>query len=405
MPRAMTGATTTMPDRFSLSLPREVRFGRGASAELADLLPAGRRLLVVTSRSTSPVADRLLRGTSVEVARVLVTGEPVLDEVSAEVERVRPASPELVVAVGGGSVIDTGKALAAFLPNRSHAPRDHLEVVGAGHPLTVDPLPVFAVPTTSGTGAEATHNAVLGVPDAARKVSLRDRRLTPQLALVDPELGRDLPHAVAVAAGMDAVVQLVEAAVTPLASPPTRAAAMEGAKVALPALDRLVRGDADDTDRDALAYGALMSGIALANAKLGTVHGFAGVLGGHRDLAHGALCGWFAAPVLAATIEALRAEPTTGWSQGVPVPPASRALAGYTELAYLATGESAPEALPAWFDRLVVSADLPALDLDGLPLDEVVDAVQQASSTRGNPVALSPQTLRGILEGIVVRGS
>ena len=394
-----------MPDRFSLSLPREIRFGRGASAELADLLPAGRRVLVVTSRSTSPVADRLLPDRGVEVARVLVTGEPVLEEVSAEVQRVRAASPELVLAVGGGSVIDTGKALAAFLPNRSHAPRDHLEVVGAGHPLTVDPLPVFAVPTTSGTGAEATHNAVLGVPDAARKVSLRDRRLTPQLALVDPELGRDLPHAVAVAAGMDAVVQLVEAAVTPLATAPTRAAAMEGASVALPALDRLVRGEAADADRDALAYGALMSGIALANSKLGTVHGFAGVLGGRRDLAHGALCGWFAAPVLAATIETLRAEPTSAWSQGDPVPPAARALAGYTELAAHATGGSSPDALPAWFDALVVAAELPPLDLDGIATDEVVEAVQQASSTRGNPVALPPEVLRGILDRMVLRGS
>ncbi len=387
-------------DAFHLSLPREVRFGRGSSHGLGDLLPAGRRLLVVASRSTSAVVDRLLPDRDAEVARVLVTGEPVLDAVSAEVERVRPAAPELVLAVGGGSVIDTGKALAAFLPNRDHAPRDHLEVVGAGRPLVIDPLPVFACPTTSGTGAEATHNAVLGVPDAGRKVSLRDRRLTPHLALVDPELGRDLPHAVAVAAGMDAVVQLVEAAVTPLSTAPTRAAAMEGAQVALPALDRLVHGNAGDADRDALAYGALMSGIALANAKLGTVHGFAGVLGGQRDLAHGALCGWFAGPVLSATIDALRAEPSTVWQKGDPVPAETTALARYTELAFRATGEHGPDALPAWFDRLVAAAELPPLDLDGLLLDEVVTAVQQASSTAGNPVPLPAEVLRGILERV-----
>ncbi len=387
-------------DTWRLSLPGEVVFGRGTHSQLPDLLPPGARVLVVASRSTAPLVAQLLPDPGSEVARVLVTAEPVLDEVSAEVERLRTVGPEVVLAIGGGSVIDTGKALAAFLPNRDHPPREHLEVVGAGHPLTVDPLPVFAVPTTSGTGAEATHNAVLGVPDAARKVSLRDRRLTPRVALVDPELGRDVPHAVAVAAGLDAAVQLVEAAVTPLSTPPTRAAAMEGAKLALPALDRLVHGTAEDADRDALAYGALLSGIALANSKLGAVHGFAGVLGGHRDLAHGALCGWFAGPVLSATIAALRAEPATDRAPGDAVPAASRALAGYTELAFRATGEAGPDALPVWFDRLVAAAGLPALDLDGLPVDAVVEAVRQASSTRGNPVALSTERLHRVLEDV-----
>lgn len=384
-----------MTSRWRVTWPADILFGSGSRHLLGELLPAGHRVLVVVSRSTAAAVAEVLPSHSTEVDRVVVTGEPILDEVAAEVARVRATEPDLVLAVGGGSVIDTGKALAAFLPNRRHAPRDHLEVVGAGHPLHEAPLPLAALPTTAGTGAEATHNAVLAVPDAARKVSLRDRRLTPRVVAVDPELGRDVPPAVALAAGLDAAVQLVEAAVSPLATPLSSMAAMEGAGVALPALAKLVRGAADDLDREALAYGALLSGIALANGKLGAVHGFAGVLGGHRELAHGALCGWFAPPVLAATVAALRERATAGDDA------ASRTLTRFGQLAALATGQPGEaEALVAWFAELVAAAELPPLDLGGLPTSEVVAGVRQASSTRGNPVELSEQQLRGILSGL-----
>ena len=378
---------------WRVTWPADILFGSGSRHQLGELLPAGGRVLTVVSRSTATVPVDVLSGRSTEVERVVVAGEPVLDEVAAEVARVRSSDPDLVLAVGGGSVIDTAKALAAFLPNRRHPPRDHLEVVGAGHPLDEPPLPVAALPTTAGTGAEATHNAVLAVPDAARKVSLRDRRLTPRFVAVDPELGRDVPPAVALAAGLDAAVQLVEAAASPMATPPSSMAAMEGARVALPALARLVRGTADGSDREALAYGALLSGIALANGKLGTIHGFAGVLGGHRELAHGALCGWFAPPVLEATVAALRERAAVGDAA------AAASLARYGQLAALATGQPAqPEALVGWFAELVARAKLPPLDLSGLPDAEVVAGVQRASSTRGNPVELSERQLRGVLE-------
>ena len=380
---------------WRVTWPADILFGPGSRHQLGELLPAGRRVLVVVSRSTAGAVAEVLPAHSSEVDRVVVSGEPVLDEVAAEVARVRPSAPDLVLAVGGGSVIDTGKALAAFISNRRHAPRDHLEVVGAGHPLDQAPLPIAALPTTAGTGAEATHNAVLAVPDAARKVSLRDRRLTPRFVAVDPELGRDVPIAVALAAGFDAAVQLVEAAVSPLATPPSSMAAMEGAGVALPALAKLVRGAADDADREALAYGALLSGIALANGKLGTIHGFAGVLGGHRELPHGVLCGWFAPPVLEATVTALREQAAAGDDA------AGRSLARYGQLAAVATGQPGDaEALVAWFAELVTAAELPPLELGGLPTSEVVVGVQQASSTRGNPVELSEHQLRGILAGL-----
>lgn len=381
-----------MTSRWQVTWPADILFGAGSRHQLGELLPTGRRVLAVVSRSTSAAVADVLPSDSAEVERVVVSGEPVLDEVAAEVARVRASAPDLVLAVGGGSVIDTAKALAAFLPNRRHAPRDHLEVVGAGHPLDQSPLPVAALPTTAGTGAEATHNAVVAVPDAARKVSLRDRRLTPRFVAVDPELGRDVPPAIALAAGLDAAVQLVEAAVSPLATPPSSMAAMEGAGVALSALAKLVHGVADELDREALAYGALLSGIALANGKLGAIHGFAGVLGGHRELAHGALCGWFAPPVLEATVITLRERAAAG--DGA----AERSLTRYGQLAALATGQPGEaEALVAWFAELVATAELPSLDLAGLPTSEVVAGVQQASSTRGNPVELSERQLRDIL--------
>lgn len=379
----MTGAGT-----WHATLPGELVVGPGARRELGRFLGAGARVVAVVSRSTAPlVADLLPDGVKLR-GRAVVVGEPTVDQVAPLARHLRVVAPDVLVAVGGGSVIDTAKALAAFATNHEHPPRGYLEVVGDGHPLTVDPLPVLALPTTAGTGSEATHNAVLGVPDAGRKVSLRDRRLTPRAALVDPELGAGVPHRVAVSSGLDAAVQLVEAAATPLGTPFTTAVSLDGARALLPALGRLVAGDAGPDDRAALSYGALCSGIALANAKLGTIHGVAGVLGGLRPLSHGVLCGRYAAPVLGATLEALRdAHPPAG-------SPGALALERYAVLAQLATGRpGGPDELAAWFDRLVAEAELPAVDLNGLDLEAVVTAVGQASSTRGNPVPIAPERL------------
>lgn len=374
------------PGLWTAVLPGALVVGPGARRELGGFIGTGARVVAVVSRSTADLVAELLPDGVRLLGRAVVVGEPTLDGVTRMVTQVRLAEPDLLVAVGGGSVLDTAKALAAFVPNREHPPRSYLEVVGQGLPLRVDPLPVLALPTTAGTGSEATHNAVLRVPDAARKVSLRDRRLTPRAALVDPELGVAVPRPVAVAAGLDAAVQLVEAAVTPRATPLSAAIAWDGARVALPALGRLVAGDADAHDRAGLAYGALCSGLALANGGLGTIHGIAAVLGGHTELAHGVLCGRLAAPVLAANLAAGDGRE------------AQAAREGYAELARIATGRaSGPEGLVRWFAGLVADAELPPVALDDLDLAAIVTAVGEASSTRGNPVVLDAEVLRGVL--------
>ncbi|MEL6267039.1 MAG: iron-containing alcohol dehydrogenase, partial [Pseudomonadota bacterium] len=196
---------------------------------------------------------------------------------------------EVVAGFGGGAAIDLAKAVAALAPAPG-APLDHLEVVGRGLPLVADPLALVALPTTAGTGAEVTRNAVIGVPDHARKVSLRDPRLLPRLAIVDPALTDATPWPVTLASGLDAVTQVIEPWISARANPLTDAIVAEAIPRGLAALVRLAEGE-DAGARDAMAAVSLAGGLALANAGLGAVHGFAGVLGGRTGAAHGAICG------------------------------------------------------------------------------------------------------------------
>lgn len=384
-----------MPDRIDL--------GVGSAARLLAHLDGVARLGVVVSPSLAGRVDALLAGYDGDVEVVVVRGEPTLAGLAPGLDRLRAAEPQLLVAFGGGSVLDTAKALAAFVPNRANEPIDHLEVVGSGRALTVDPLPTVAVPTTAGTGSEATHNAVLGV--AGRKVSLRDPRLQPRAAIVDPALGIGVPHHVAVACALDAAVQLVEAYATPLATAESLGHAAAGAKRALPVVARLLVDGPDACDLDdrtALAYGATMSGLALAASKLGAIHGFAGVVGGLRDVPHGVACGLFAGPVLRATIATLRQTSAPAKASD------ASSLARYAQLAGLFAGPDAgadddPEALADWFDRLVAAAGLDAAALVGLreQADHIVAAVGEASSTRGNPVALTAAQRHAILDEVL----
>ena len=230
-----------------------------------------------------------------EVLDLIARGEPDLPTIEANVATARPFGPELIIAKGGGAVIDHGKALAALIP-APHGALRYLEVVGAGQPLDAAPLPLIATPTTAGTGSEATRNAVIQVPEAARKVSLRDPRLYPALALVDPDLCLSCPKQVILASGLDAITQVIEPFVCSRANPMT-----------------------DALCRDDMALTGVLGGIALTNAGLGAVHGFAGVIGGRTGAAHGAICGALLAPVLAANLRAVAADSAAaahiGWVQ------------------------------------------------------------------------------------------
>jgi alcohol dehydrogenase class IV len=339
----------------------------------------------------------MLRACGVGVAgeRLRVAGEPTTGLVERATDEARRAGCDVVVALGGGSVIDAGKAVAALLTNGGEL-GDYLEVVGRGQPLTVRAAPLVAVPTTAGTGAEVTRNAVLLVEERRVKVSLRSALMLPAVALVDPELTYTLPPALTASTGLDALAQCLEPFVTPNANPLTDAVAREGMSRAAGALRRAAASDGGDARaRRDMAVASLCGGLALANAKLGAVHGFAAPLGGMFPVPHGVACARLLAPVAAANVRALRERA-----------PDSPALARYAEAARVLTGDGGARAedVATWLAALVEALDVPRLAAYGItPADvsPVVAQARRASSMQGNPVALTDGELGEALGGAV----
>lgn len=373
---------------FSIAAPARILFGRGEAAKAPALIRAfGARGLIVHG-STASRAQWLidaLRATGADVTGVACEHEPTLMMLETAIATARRFHPDWVAAIGGGAALDLGKALAALIPAPGNA-MDHLEVVGKALPLAVPPLPFIALPTTSGTGAEATKNAVIGLPDHGRKVSLRDDRMLARLAIIDPALTDRSPRAVTLASGLDAVTQVIEPFVSSKATPFTDAITAPAIPQGLMALKQLMQAENPDA-RDALAYVSLTGGLALANAGLGAVHGLAGVIGGLCPAPHGAICGALLAPILR-----LNRAVATGDS-------AQRLDQVFAHIAatFGGTADSAPETLAAWARH----AGLPGLTAQGLPPAlhaQVADAALTSSSMKGNPVALTTQDLIQALE-------
>ncbi|WP_177178008.1 iron-containing alcohol dehydrogenase [Citreimonas salinaria] len=372
---------------FDLTLPRDVRFGRGCADDAAAAAAAlGRRVLLVRGRSAS-FADRLVAMIEAEGCVVTVlhgAGEPTLPQVEAGRIAARDAGADCVVAVGGGSVIDLGKAVAGLAPQPGDV-LDYLEGVGAGRSLERDLLPLIALPTTAGTGAEATRNAVIGVPDAGLKVSLRDPRLLPAHAFVDPALTDACPPAVTLASGLDAVVQVIEPYLSARANPFTDALCRDAIPRGLEALRRVAAGDDPDA-RDAMALTSLQGGIALTNAGLGAVHGLAGVIGGRTGMAHGAICGRLLVPVLRANRHALAhdASAMTRFDQ----------VSRWIGDTFGQAGTDQLDGLARWIDENALPY-LPATGDDDRR--SWADAAARASSMKANPVKLSPDILADVI--------
>jgi alcohol dehydrogenase class IV len=361
---------------FTILTPGRVIFGRGTAAGAAAAAQAfGAQGVIVHGRDAARV--RWLTD-AVPCRTLSCPQEPDLPMVEAALAAARASRPDWVLAIGGGAVIDMGKALAALIPQPT-GPLDHLELVGPARPLSAPPLPFVALPTTAGTGAEATKNAVIGLPELARKVSLRDDRMIPAVAIIDPALTDHCPRAVTLASGLDALTQVIEPYLTHRATPFTDALCAAAIPRALPALMRLMDRE-DPADRDAMAWVSLSGGLALANAGLGAVHGLAGVIGGMTGAAHGAICGLLLPHVLAMNRARMR-DPTR-----------ADQVCAWLAPALDCTTEDVPRALAAW-SRV---AGLPPLP----PLDPaiVVPAAKPASSMKANPVVLSDADLTMILE-------
>jgi len=378
---------------FQFATAGSIIFGRG---RLEDVPPwvaarAGQVLLATGSHPerASGLRDALDRaGLSTTVWKV--AGEPTTDLLLEGVDVARQAGCDALVAMGGGSVIDAGKAVAAMLANEG-SPYDYLEVVGMGKQLERPSVPCVAVPTTAGTGAEVTRNAVLRSPKHGVKVSMRSPFLLPDLALVDPQCTDTMPPALTASTGLDALTQLLEAFVSQMANPLTDGICREGLSRIGRALPRAYENGRDKDARDQMALASLFSGLALANAKLGAVHGFAGPIGGMFPAAHGLACASLLPHVCVANVEKMRASD-----------PDSPALRRYAEAFRRLSGReqiSIEQGLD-WIKELCVALQTPSLQGLGIEeedLQEVVEKAGNSSSMKGNPAELNEDEMLSIL--------
>jgi len=379
--------------RFEFSTATRIIFGPGTAQELASAAAAlGRQALLVVGKSaarTDSVAKDL-ETAGIRVTRYQIRGEPTVELVRRGVEQARAARTDLVIAIGGGSVIDAGKAIAALLPNEGSI-LDYLEVVGKGQALEADSLPFIAVPTTAGTGSEVTRNAVLAVTEQQVKVSLRGPTLLPRLAIVDPELTYGVPRDVTAASGMDALAQLIEPFVSTGSNAMTDALCRDGIRRAARSIRTAYAHPQDASARADMALAALYSGMALANARLGAVHGFAGPIGGLFPAPHGAICGRLLPHVMEANIRILRGRA-----------PESEALRRYDEVGQILNNRAGArgEDGAAWIQELGADFDIPALGTYGMTevhFPDVVARSARSSSMKGNPVALTETEMTEIL--------
>jgi len=375
---------------FEFATAGRIIVGAGRARGLPDVLaPLGTRALVCTGANPARHQE-LLAGLGVPAAVFAVTGEPTIELARAAVAAAREHGADVVAAIGGGSVIDAGKAVAMLLGNGGD-PLDYLEVVGSGRKITRPAVPFVAVPTTAGTGAEVTANAVLASPAHGVKASLRSALMIPRVALVDPLLSASCPPAVTASSGLDALAQCLEPFVSVSANPLTDGLAREGLRRAAAGLRSAYADGGDIGARTDMAVCSLLGGLALANAKLGAVHGLAGVIGGTAAVPHGMACAALLAPVTEANVAALRSRQ-----------PGHPALARYAEAARLLTGRPAAsiEDGVAWIREMVAQLAIPGLGAFGLRQEHAADVAANAmrsSSMRGNPVALSAEDLRAIL--------
>jgi alcohol dehydrogenase class IV len=370
--------------RFEFATATRILFGEGALAEVPAAARAmGSRALLVSGRSPRRVALPA-------AATFAVEGEPTIDVVRRGVEAAREAGADLVIALGGGSAIDAGKAIAALISNGGDV-LDYLEVIGKAQPLTRPSVPFIAIPTTAGTGSEVTRNAVLASPEHRLKASLRGPFLLPRLAVVDPELTYALPPATTASTGLDALTQLIEPYVSVRANPMTDALCLEGMRHAAKSLPRVWRDGNDREARRDMALASLFGGLALANAGLGAVHGFAAPVGGMFPAPHGAVCAALLPHAMEINIRALRARAS-----------GSDAVERYHVVARTLTGnaQASAEDGAAWVSRLCQDLEIPPLAAYGVSREDVpalVENAGRASSMKGNPIALTPEEMAEIL--------
>jgi alcohol dehydrogenase class IV len=378
---------------FSFATSNRIVFGVGAIAQAAThAFRLGKKALVITGRNMDRCVEltRLLDQAKLSWRKFAVLHEPDVDLIMEGVRFARQVQSDVIIGFGGGSVIDTAKAIAALCTNTQ--PIEHyLEIVGDGQPLQNKPLACIAIPTTAGTGSEVTSNAVILCPEQHIKVSLRHPMMVPDLAVVDPALTRSMPPDVTAATGCDALTQLMEAFVSIKANPLTDGLCREGLPRAVRSLETAFNHGDDIEARSDMALASLFSGLALANGGLGAVHGIAGPLGGMIRAPHGALCARLLPFVVETNIDRL-------YRRTSPSPD----LARFDELAIMLTGSLAATASDSvgWLQMLIQRLSIPGLARWGMTpsmIAELAAKAVNASSMKGNPIKLSVPELTDLI--------
>jgi len=380
--------------QFDFMTAGRILFGSGSlDTGLNSAGQFGKKAFVVTGKSSRRTETLFIRlnKCDIEFENWAIYGEPDIQSISRGVEAARNGKCDYVIAFGGGAVLDAGKAIAAMVSNPGKI-LDYLEVVGNGKPIITPPLPIIAIPTTSGTGSEVTRNAVISVPENGVKVSLRHSMMLPRLAVIDPELTISLPADITAFSGMDALTQVIEPYVSVKANPMTDQFCREGICRAAKWLEKAYTDGNNIEAREGMAFASLMGGLALANAGLGAVHGLAGVIGGRFNAPHGAVCAALIAEVFKMNIVALQQRY-----------PESTIISRYREISRILTGDPSADVDLGywWLIDLALRMKIPRLGTYGVNRQAFPEIAQQAkasSSMKGNPIELTQLELEQILE-------
>ena len=378
---------------FEFATSDRIIFGKGAISKIEEIAPGfGRKALIVCGSGSvklDPVTE-VLESAHIAWESFRVTHEPDIPTIEAGLMQAKTVGCEFVIGFGGGSIIDSAKAISALMTN-SGSLMDYLEVIGKGQKITHQAAPMIALPTTAGTGSEVTRNAVIASPEHHVKVSMRSPLMIPSVAIVDPALTYSMPPAVTASTGMDALTQVIEAYVSNKANPMTDAIAREGIRRGARSLLAAYRDGGNEAAREDMALTSLFGGLALANAGLGAVHGFAGPIGGMFHAAHGAICASLLPYVMKYNAQVI---------QGMPE--MAQTSARFTEIAQWVTGDPDADMMDgvAWIEALAHDLNIPGLHAIGIKKSDfplIIEKSKVSSSMQKNPVRLDEETLEAIL--------
>jgi alcohol dehydrogenase class IV len=377
---------------FEFATSTRIIFENNSFEKVPGLIEGlGNKVFIVTGKNTS-LANRLsglLKEKNLQIGIFSIDSEPTTSDIEKGTELAKKAGSNIVVGIGGGSAIDSAKAIAALAPNKGEL-TDYLEVIGKGRKLEESPLPCIAIPTTSGTGAEVTKNSVIKSTLHKVKVSLRSDLMFPKLAVIDPFLTFTMPPSLTATTGVDALTHLLETFVSKNANPFIDVLCREGMKLISESLIQAFNEGNNPEAREKMAMASMLGGMALANVKLGAVHGFAGPLGGMFPIPHGAVCACLLPAVMKVNIEALK------------IAGEQKQLSKFDEVARILTRNSSAHAADGvvWVNELVKKLQIPSLSeylISTEIFQGLVEMAKNSSSMKGNPVELDDRQLLDIL--------